>query len=71
MFEVHLADLGAALGRSHGLRAGGASECFLGLSSSSNLGIPIIAGWFISGKSHLEMDENWGYPISGNHPYIT
>ena len=19
-------------------------------------------GWFISGRSHLEMDDNWGYP---------
>jgi len=29
------------------------------------MGVP-QNGWFISGKFHLEMDENWGYPILGN-----
>ena len=27
-----------------------------------------IAGWFISGKSHLEMDD-WGYPYFRKPPY--
>ena len=38
-----------------------------------NLGVSINGGtpsWMIKGKSHLEMDDNWGYPYFGKPPSI-
>ena len=34
------------------------------------MGIPKSLDGFFSGQSHLEMDENWGYPYFRKYPYI-
>ena len=34
---------------------------------SVNGGTP-TAGWFIMGESHLEMDDDWGYPCPRKPP---
>ena len=35
----------------------------------AKMGVPPIAGWFIW-ENPIEMDENWGYPIFGNHDIV-
>ena len=32
-------------------------------------GYPFIAGWFCKGKSHLEMDDDWGYAYFRKPPH--
>ena len=35
------------------------------------MGVPLYRWVVYNGKSHLEMDDNWGYPHFSMPPYVT